>query len=73
MNSNQIILQIDGEKVNEPIEIIRISKEGFFYKGERVDDIHNIYERFNDWLKKTERKPILTCFITLLLFLCQIK
>jgi hypothetical protein len=59
MNPNQIILQIDGEKINEPIEIIRISKEGFYYKGEMVDDIHNVYERFNDWLKLAEKKPII--------------
>ena len=59
MNPNQIILQIDGEKINEPIEIIRISKDGFYYKGERVDDIHNVYERFNDWLKLAEKKNVI--------------
>lgn len=35
------------------IEILKISKDGFFYKGEKVEDTHNIYERFNDWLKAT--------------------
>ena len=37
------------------IEIIKISKDGFYYKGERVDDIHNVYERFNEWLKLAEK------------------
>lgn len=38
----------------ESEEMIKISKDGFYYKGERVDDTHNVYERFNDWLKKAE-------------------
>jgi len=39
-----------GKYPDDTEEIIRISKDGFYYKGERVDDIHNVYERFNDWL-----------------------
>lgn len=39
---------------DENIEVIRINKEGFFYKGEKVEDIHNVYERFNDWLTSAE-------------------
>ncbi len=55
----QIIFSIDDpdyicpeKSINIPprIEILKLSKEGFFYKGERVDDIHNCYERFNEWL-----------------------
>jgi hypothetical protein len=34
--------------------ILKISKEGFYYRGELVEDIHNIYERFNEWLTKIE-------------------
>ena len=34
--------------------ILRISKDGFYYRGELVEDIHNIYERFNEWLTKIE-------------------
>lgn len=42
---------------NEPnIEILKISRDGFFYKGERVDDVHNVYERFNEWLTLAEKK-----------------
>jgi hypothetical protein len=43
---------------NDKEEVLRISKDGFYYKGERVDDIHNIYERFNDWLKLAEKSII---------------
>ena len=34
--------------------ILRISKDGFYYRGALVEDIHNIYERFNEWLTKIE-------------------
>ena len=36
--------------------ILRISKDGFYYKGELVEDIHNVYERFNEWLTRVEGK-----------------
>jgi hypothetical protein len=42
----------DGEQK----EIIRITKDGFYYKGEFVEDAHNVYERFNEWLTKAEYK-----------------
>ena len=34
--------------------ILRISKDGFYYRGELVADINNVYERFNEWLTKIE-------------------
>jgi len=34
--------------------ILRISKAGFYYRGELVEDIHNVYERFNEWLTRVE-------------------
>ena len=34
--------------------ILKISKEEFYYRGELVADIHNVYERFNEWLTKIE-------------------
>jgi hypothetical protein len=52
-NSQQdrtITFCLDGEI------LLTISKEGFYYKGERVDDIHNVYQRFNDWLTKANNK-----------------
>ena len=36
--------------------ILRISKDGFYYRGELVEDIHNVYERFNEWLTRVEGK-----------------
>ena len=42
-------------KWNDTNEVIlKISKEGFYYRGELVSDIHNVYERFNEWLTKIE-------------------
>jgi hypothetical protein len=48
----------NDEKIDEPIEVIRITRDGFYYKGEKIEDVHNIYERFNDWLKLAEKKTI---------------
>jgi len=39
---------------NEPV--IVINKEGFYWKGEKVEDKYNIYERFNDWLKRARNE-----------------
>ena len=42
-------------KWNDTEEVIlKISKEGFYYRGELVEDIHNVYERFNEWLTRVE-------------------
>ena len=45
-------LNEDGEQK----EIIKITKEGFYYKGEKVEDALNVYERFNEWLTRAEYK-----------------
>ena len=36
-------------------EIIKMNKDGFFYKGEKIEDVHNIYKRFNEWLTNARR------------------
>lgn len=41
--------------INDKEEIIRLSKDGFYYKGEKVEDKYQVYERFNEWLKNQER------------------
>lgn len=46
-----IIFSLDGET---PSEVMRISKGKFYWKGQEIDDIHDIYERFNEWLTKAE-------------------
>ena len=38
----------------EPVIIISYGK--FYWKGEEIEDIYNIYERFNEWLTKAENK-----------------
>ena len=43
---------------NEMEEVIKINRDGFYYKGIKVEDAHNVYERFNDWLKQAENPYI---------------
>ena len=49
LNSNEIIFKIEGEKINEPIEVMRISKGKFYVKGQEIEDIHHIYEKMYEW------------------------
>lgn len=37
----------DGETY---IDLLKLSPDGFYYKEERVDDIHKVYENFNEWI-----------------------
>ena len=39
---------------NEAKTIMKISNGKFYWKDEEIDDIHNVYERFNEWLTKAE-------------------
>jgi hypothetical protein len=32
--------------------VMKISNGKFYWKNEEIDDIHNVYERFNEWLTK---------------------
>lgn len=50
------VIIIDGDSSDitfafqgEPLIILRQGK--FIWKNEEIDDVHQIYERFNDWLK----------------------
>lgn len=45
--NNEILFYTDG---NDGTPLIRISKEGFFYRGERVEDKEEVYKRFSEWL-----------------------
>ena len=50
LNENSLTFHL---KENSDItEVIKITKDGFFYKGEKVEDIYNVYERFNLWLSQ---------------------
>jgi hypothetical protein len=33
-------------------EVIVLEKGYFYYRGERIDDINQVYERFVEWLNK---------------------
>lgn len=39
---------------NDTKPIMKISNRKFYWKDEEVEDIHNVYERFNEWLTKAE-------------------
>jgi len=44
INDNTISFSIEQE------EVIKITKEGFYYKGEFVEDTSDVYENFSSWL-----------------------
>ncbi len=50
MELNENSLTFHLKENSEITEVIKITKDGFFYKGERIDDIYNVYDRFNEWL-----------------------
>jgi hypothetical protein len=52
MEQNSITFS--AREQDELVEIIKITKDSFYYKGEKIEDIYNVYERFNEWLKKVE-------------------
>ena len=55
MIKSLILFRFINFKWNDTEEVIlKISKEGFYYRGELVSDINNVYERFNEWLTKIE-------------------
>jgi hypothetical protein len=45
MESNTITFMIEGE------EIIKLTKDGFYYLGEHVKDPFEVYIRFHEYLK----------------------
>ena len=40
---------------NEVKPIMKISNGKFYWREEEIDDIHNVYERFNEWLTKANQ------------------
>ena len=47
--ANTIYFHLD----NEVKPIMKISNGKFYWKDEEIDDIYNVYERFNEWLNKS--------------------
>jgi hypothetical protein len=41
---------------NEVKPVMKISNGKFYWKDEEINDIYNVYERFNEWLTKAENK-----------------
>jgi len=37
-------------------EVIRLAEGRFYFKGEEVEDKYQVYERFNEWLKRAEEE-----------------
>jgi hypothetical protein len=48
---NSIYFSLD----NEAKPVMKISNGKFYWKDEEIDDIHNVYERFNEWLTKANK------------------
>ncbi|MFZ4103759.1 MAG: hypothetical protein ACOYKI_03420 [Sediminibacterium sp.] len=42
--------------IKEVKPVMKISNGKFYWKDEEIDDIHNVYERFNEWLTKAENQ-----------------
>ena len=49
--TNTIFFHLD----NEVNPVMKISNGKFYWKDEEIDDIHNVYERFNEWLTKANQ------------------
>lgn len=52
VGENNIYFWVNGD----PKPIMKIVSGKFYWKEEEIDDIHNVYDRFNEWLGKTEVK-----------------
>jgi hypothetical protein len=50
--ANTIYFHLD----NEVKPVMQISNGKFYWKDEEIDDIYNVYERFNEWLTKAQNK-----------------
>ena len=50
--SSPISFYSDEEGKNK--EIMKLEKGSFFWKGEEVKDVNKIYERFSEWMNKSE-------------------
>ena len=43
-------LTFHAEQDGEVIEIIKLTKGTFYFKGEAVEDKNQVYERFSEWM-----------------------
>jgi|WetSurSiteA1Bulk_404760.scaffolds.fasta_scaffold41170_1 hypothetical protein len=40
----------------DDVEVIRLENGYFYYRGEQIEDVHLVYDRFVDWINKTTMK-----------------
>jgi hypothetical protein len=45
-----VFFNTDGE----PTETLKLEEGWFWYRGEKIEDVNNVYERFCNWLSKQE-------------------
>ena len=55
MTEENAIVFTAGES---PEEILKLTEEGMFYKGELVEDAGEAYRRFSEWLDSTDQFEI---------------
>lgn len=53
MTDNAIVFNI-GDPEDEK-ELLRLDEQGFYYKGELIEDAGEAYKRFSEWLDHTEQ------------------
>lgn len=49
-------LTFHADQDGETIEMIKITKGTFYFKGEPVEDKHQVYERFCEWMSMAQTK-----------------
>jgi len=62
LQDQQLVLKIEPVQENtlrfyaKTEEVLRLAEGRFYYRGELVEDKHQVYERFNEWLKRAEEE-----------------
>ena len=44
--------------INDGIELIKLERGAFFYRGQKVDDVNQIYEHFTEWTYRNQGLPV---------------
>jgi len=57
-NDNNIKIENEGSLIfhstSDKDAPLVLKKDGFYYMGERIDDVQDAYKRFNEWLDQTK-------------------
>ena len=57
-NNHDITFSVPLEDGVEAIELIKLSKGKFYWKGEEVEDKQKVYERFCEWMSRATRSDL---------------